>query len=164
MGRGAFPAAIGGELLKIPSFRGCSAKQLAQIDRLTDRVEVPPGRVVVAQGIIGRECYLIVSGTASVICGGRLVTTLGPGDHFGEIGAIEAGRRTATLTAVSHLSALAIGPREFSTLVADIPGFRDMLLRGMAKRLRAADDTIESMMIVLGERPGAEVRQLAHQN
>jgi CRP/FNR family cyclic AMP-dependent transcriptional regulator len=135
------------ELLDIPGFRGCSPKQLAEIDRLTDRSTALPGRVLVREGMIGRELFVIISGTATVTRHGRLMTTLGPGDYFGELGAIDTGHRNATLTAISTLTVLIIGPREFGTLMADIPGFRDALMRGMARRLRAADDTIERMRI-----------------
>jgi CRP-like cAMP-binding protein len=136
------------ELLDIPGFRGCSVKQLAEIDRLTDRSVAMPGRVLVREGMIGRELFVILSGTATVTRRGRLITTLGPGDYFGELGAIDTGHRNATLTAISTLTVMIIGPREFSALMSDIPGFRDALLRGMARRLRAADDTIERMQVV----------------
>jgi CRP/FNR family cyclic AMP-dependent transcriptional regulator len=138
---------VSSELLTIPGFRGCSPKQLAEIDRLTDRSTALPGRVLVREGMIGRELFVIISGTATVTRGGRLVTTLGPGDYFGELGAIDTGHRNATLTAISSLTVLIIGPREFGSLMADIPGFRDALMRGMARRLRAADDTIDRMRI-----------------
>ncbi len=145
------------ELLDIPGFRGCSAKQLAEIDRLTDRSVALPGRVLVREGMIGRELFVILAGTATVTRHGRLVTTLGPGDYFGELGAIDTGHRNATLTAISTLSVLIIGPREFGALMADIPGFRDALMRGMARRLRAADDTIERMRIDFEGDPMAQI-------
>jgi CRP-like cAMP-binding protein len=155
MGRNEIDPKITRELSSIPGFAGCSKKQLAQIDHLTDRIDVQSGQVLLREGSIGREAYVIISGTATVTRRGRLVTTLGAGDHFGEFAAIETGRRDATLTAISELSALVIGPREFTTLVADIPGFRDVLLRSMVKKLRAADDTIETMRIVFDEKPMA---------
>jgi CRP/FNR family transcriptional regulator, cyclic AMP receptor protein len=156
MGRNEIDANVARVLSNLPGFAGCSRKQLAQIDRLTDRVDALPGQVLLREGGIGREAYVIISGTATVTRRGRLITTLGPGDHFGEFAAIDTGRRDATLTAISNLSALVIGPREFTTLVADIPGFRDVLLRSMVRKLRAADDTIETMRIVFDEHPMAD--------
>ena len=136
------------QLLDIPGFRGCSAKQLAEIDRLTDRSVAMPGRVLVREGMIGRELFVILSGTATVTRRGRLVTTLGAGDYFGELGAIDTGHRNATLTAISALSVMIIGPREFSCPdVGTSRASATPLLRGMARRLRAADDTIERMQV-----------------
>ena len=51
---------------------------------------------------------------------------------------MDPGPRSATVTALSELEVLIIGPREFSAMAA-IPGFRDALFRSMASRLRAAD-------------------------
>ena len=48
------------------------------------------------------------------------------------------GPRNATVTALSDLDVLIIGPREFSAMAA-IPGFRDALFRSMASRLRTVD-------------------------
>jgi CRP-like cAMP-binding protein len=144
---------LANELAGIPGFTGCTKKQLTLIDRLTFRVTVAPGQVVIRERTFGREAFIIVSGTAIVTRQGRLVSTLGRGDCFGEFAAIDTGRRNATLTAVTELTVLVIGAREFSTLVADIPGFRDVLMRGMVNKLRAADETIETMRIVYEDSP-----------
>jgi CRP-like cAMP-binding protein len=145
------------ELARIPGFGGCSNKQLAQIDRLTDRATSLPGHTLVREGAIGRELFIILAGTATVTRHGRLITTLGPGDYFGELAAIETGHRNATLRAISSLTVLIVGPCEFATLMADVPGFRDVVLRGMARRLRAADDTIERMTNEIDPAPLAEL-------
>jgi CRP-like cAMP-binding protein len=62
---------------------------------------------------------------------------------------------------MSALEVLIIGPREFGTLMADIPGFRDALLRGMARRLRAADDTIERMRIDFEDQTYGQIHAIA---
>ncbi|HWE66668.1 MAG TPA: cyclic nucleotide-binding domain-containing protein [Acidimicrobiales bacterium] len=155
MGRNEIGAKAARELAAIPGFAGCTKRQLAQVDRLTDRIEAVPGQMLVREGGLGREAYVIISGSATVTRRGRLITTLGPGDYFGELAAIDTGRRDATLTAMSTLEVLSIGPREFTTLLADIQAFRDVLLRGMARNLRAANDTIETMRIVFQDAPMA---------
>jgi CRP/FNR family cyclic AMP-dependent transcriptional regulator len=140
-------------LSQIPCFRACSTIQLSEIDRIADRSAVPSGQVLVQEGAAGRELFIIVSGRAMVTCRGLLVNLLGPGDYFGELAAIESGSRGATVTATSDLDVLMIGPDEFSTLVAEIPSFRAVLLQGMAQRIRTADDTIEDMRLKIGELP-----------
>lgn len=145
------------ELSTIPGFTGCSKKQLAMVNRLSDRVEAGPGQVLIREGTIGREAYVIMSGSATVTRRGRLITTLGAGDHFGELTAIDTGRRNATLTTISNFTALVFGPREFFAVVSDVPGFRDLLLRGMVKKLRESDDTLESIQIVSGDLSDGEL-------
>ena len=101
------------------------------------------------EGRIGREFFLILSGTVGVTQTGRRVDTLGPGDFFGELAAMNPGPRNATVTALSDLDVLIIGPREFHVM-ADIPGFRDALLKNMAGRLRTADARLAAALDARG--------------
>jgi CRP-like cAMP-binding protein len=140
-------------LSQIPCFRDCSKSELSEIDRLTDRSTVPAGRVLVREGAMGRDLFVIISGNAMVTCRGALVNLLGPGDYFGELGAIETGLRSATVTATSDLEVLLVGTEAFTTFMADVPGLRAALLQGLAKRLRSADDTIEEMRLTIGRQP-----------
>jgi CRP-like cAMP-binding protein len=127
-------------LKAIPEFAACSRKQLEAVGRLADNLTVQPGELLTREGRIDREFFVIVSGEATVTRGGEWVADLGPGDFFGELAAIDPGPRNATVTASSVLEVLIIGPREFGAM-AEIPGFRDALLRGMTRRLRSADET-----------------------
>src|SRR5208283_1072826 len=70
------------DLKTIWLFSGCSASELRKIRSSLDQVTVPPGKVLVEEGRIGMEFFLIVSGTAAVTRDGRKVATLGPGSHF----------------------------------------------------------------------------------
>ncbi len=59
------------------------------------------GQVLVEQGQIGRELYLLLDGVISVDVDGESLGDLGPGAIMGERAIIEGGRRTATLKAVT---------------------------------------------------------------
>ena len=65
------------DLSKIWLFSTCSAKDLRTIRRALDEVVVPPDRILVEEGTIGREFFLIVDGQASVRRKGRRSATLG---------------------------------------------------------------------------------------
>ena len=125
-------------LKAVDLLRDCTEAQLEEVARLAERVQVGEGEVLAREGRIGREFFLILSGSVAVTQKGRRVNTLGPGDFFGELAAMDPGPRNATVTALSDLDVLIIGPREFSAM-ADIPGFRDALFRSMAGRLRTVD-------------------------
>ena len=122
----------------VDQFEGCTRAQLQEVARLAERVQVGEGEVLAKEGRIGREFFLILTGTVGVTQKGRRVNTLGPGDFFGELAALNPGPRHATVTALSDVDVLIIGPREFAAM-ADIPGFRDALLKSMASRLRTVD-------------------------
>ena len=127
-----------GRLQGVDLLRNCSHDQLLQVAHLAERVQVGAGEVLAREGRIGREFFLILSGSVAVTQRGRRVNTLGPGDFFGELAAMDPGPRNATVTALSDLDVLIIGPRELSAM-SDIPGFRGALFRSMASRLRTAE-------------------------
>ena len=122
----------------VDQFAHCTNEQLSEVARLAECVQVGEGEVLTREGRIGREFFLILSGAAEVTQRGHRVNLLGPGDFFGELAAMNPGPRNATVTALSDLDVLIIGPREFQAM-ADIPGFRDALFKSMARRLRTAD-------------------------
>jgi Cyclic nucleotide-binding domain len=59
------------------------------------------GQVLVEQGQMGRELYLMLDGVISVEVDGTSLGDLGPGAVVGERAIIEGGRRTATLKALT---------------------------------------------------------------
>jgi CRP/FNR family transcriptional regulator, cyclic AMP receptor protein len=125
-------------LQAVDQLRDCTRAQLQEVARLAERIQVGEGEVLTKEGRIGREFFLILSGTVGVTQKGRRVNTLGPGDFFGELAALNPGPRNASVTALSDVDVLIIGPREFATMT-EIPGFRDALMKSMASRLRTVD-------------------------
>ena len=70
---------------------------IEQLARGLEPVQVSAGQVVFRQGDQADRYYVIESGAAEVIGDGRLVTTLGPGDGFGEVALLRKVPRTATV-------------------------------------------------------------------
>jgi CRP-like cAMP-binding protein len=126
-------------LASIPLFAACSRKDIQKIARASDQVSVPAGKVLVEQGTTGRECFMIVDGTAVVRRNHRKIATLGPGDYFGELALLDKGERTATVTAETPLTVLVLGPREFASVLDEVPGLTRKLLATLAARVRALD-------------------------
>ena len=131
-------------LKAVEQLSDCTPAQLEEVARLAERIQVAKDEVLTREGRIGHEFFLILAGTAAVTQKGRRVNTLGPGDFFGELAALNPGPRNATVTALSELDVLIIGPREY-TAMAEIPGFRDALLRSMARRLRTMDERLAAL-------------------
>jgi mannose-6-phosphate isomerase-like protein (cupin superfamily) len=63
------------------------------------RRKVEPGETLVEQGDEGDELFLLLDGVLVVEVDGEEVVELGPGAIVGELAAVEAGKRTATLRA-----------------------------------------------------------------
>ena len=134
-------AGVPAGLQGVPWFASCTDAELAEIAARSERLTVDAGEVILREGRLGRELFVIAEGTATVTRAGVVVNVLGPGDYFGELGAIEAEPRNATVSATTELDVLVIGPREFDAIVS-IPAIRNALFHGMSRRIREADDRL----------------------
>ena len=126
-------------LQQIPLFAGCSKKDLKLVLSQAERVGVRPGQVLINEGQTGREFFMILEGTAKVSRRGRKVTTVGPGQSFGELALLDPAPRNATVTAETDMQLVVLGQREFAKIVDATPGFARSLLSAMAQRVNAAD-------------------------
>src|SRR5918995_4358782 len=86
-------------LKRAPLFEGLSRKELVELARVTEDLEIPPGKVLCKEGEIGHEFFVIVDGEVEVTRKGKRVATRAGGEFFGEIALLEKTRRTATVTA-----------------------------------------------------------------
>lgn len=124
-------------LRAVPMFQTCSDKELGQISKLAEELSFDAGEVVMKEGAIGHEFYVIASGTAVVSRDGVAMATLGPGDFFGELALLDPGPRNATVTMQSGGTVLEITQRPFWQLLEDVPAIARKLLQGMARRTHA---------------------------
>jgi glutamate/tyrosine decarboxylase-like PLP-dependent enzyme len=86
---------------------------------------------------LARTFYIVLAGRLSVIVDSHEVNELGPGDHFGEIAAIDWGRdfsysRTATVVPVAEAELLAFPAAALRELMADDPSV-DRAIRRIAQ-------------------------------
>jgi CRP-like cAMP-binding protein len=128
-------------LQAVPWFADCTEEQLLEMVRIAERLPIQAGEVILREGRLGRELFVILEGTATVTREGHVVNILHAGDYFGELAAIEAVPRSATVHATTDLEVLIVGPREFESMM-EVPGFRNALLSGMSRRIREADDRL----------------------
>jgi CRP/FNR family cyclic AMP-dependent transcriptional regulator len=125
---------------KVPLFSHLSRKQLAQVARVADEIDLPEGKEMTREGAPGREFFVILEGSADVRRRGRKVNSLKPGDFFGEIALVTSVPRTATVVATSPVRALVVTDREFRHLLEESPDIKTRVMQAMAARL--APDTL----------------------
>jgi CRP-like cAMP-binding protein len=123
-------------LRAVPLFSNCSKASLGQIARLVDEVSLPAGRVLMREGRLGDEFFVIVEGKVRIERGGRRVDIEGPGDFLGEIALVDHRPRTATAICDTPCRLLVLGHREFHTLMAQSPAISNAVLKALAERLR----------------------------
>ena len=122
-------------LKRSPLFEGLTRKQLVQLARLTDDLDVPAGTVLCREGKRGREFFVIIEGEAEVTRAGKPLATIGSGDFFGEIALLEHVVRTATVTAKTPLRFFVVSDNAFGTVLDTNPSVERMVLRALARRL-----------------------------
>ena len=127
------------DLKSIWMFSGCSSSELRKIRGSLDQVTVPPGKVLVEEGRIGTEFFLIVSGTAAVTREGKKVATLGQGSYFGELALLDRKPRSASVVSETDMDLLVLSQRQFNSLLESVPTISRKMLAAMANRLREAD-------------------------
>jgi CRP/FNR family cyclic AMP-dependent transcriptional regulator len=123
-------------LMRSPVLAGLTRKDLQEVERLADEVDVPAGRVLMREGSIGSEFFVIVDGQVVIDRGGRTVRTMGPGEFFGDIALITERPRAASVTALTDCRLLVLGHREFHSLLDEFPSIRMTILESIALRLR----------------------------
>ena len=127
------------DLKSIWLFSSCTGSELRKIRGSLDEVEVPAGKVLVEQGRIGMEFFLIVDGTAAVLRSGKKVAILGPGGHFGELALLDRRPRSATVVSETEMDLLVLSQRQFNSLLEAVPTIARKMLAALSNRLREAD-------------------------
>jgi CRP/FNR family transcriptional regulator, cyclic AMP receptor protein len=122
-------------LRSAPLFEGLSRKELVQLARMSDDLEVPPGQVLCKEGEVGQEFFVIIDGKVEITRKGKRVATRGAGDFFGEIALLEDTPRMATVTAKTPLRLFVLTRRDFRHLVDENPRVERKVLRALARRV-----------------------------
>ena len=123
-------------LTSIPLFSGLGRRELEDLARCADEVDVPEGKHLVEEGEFGYEFFAIVDGSAEVRHGDEVVAQLGPGDYFGEQALSGDARRNATVIATSPLTALVMTRSAFRQMRRDHPAVCDRIEAAVAERGR----------------------------
>src|SRR3954468_15738537 len=126
-------------LARVPLFAALSRKELQLVARRGEDISVKAGKVLVTEGEMGHQYFVILGGNATVTRRGRRIATLGPGAGFGELSLLARQPRNATVTAATDMELVVLGQREFAGLIDDVPGFARKLLGTLANRVREAD-------------------------
>ncbi len=134
---GGIPRQVLEMLAEVPLFSACSRPELRRIASLGTNVQVDAGVTLTKQGAIGREFFLVTSGSARCFRDGKLVARFGPGDFFGEMALLDRAPRTATIVADEPMELLVLDSREFDALIEEAPSITRKILKALADRQRA---------------------------
>jgi CRP/FNR family cyclic AMP-dependent transcriptional regulator len=97
--------------------------------------------------------YIILSGRLKVMMSDAdgkevILSILGPGEFFGEMGLIDDNPRSASVVAIEPCELLAIMRRDFKKCMTDNVEMAMAVMRGLVRRLREADRKIGSLALL----------------
>ena len=100
------------------------------------------GEVIFKKDDPATELYVIQSGRVEIQYGNRLLDTLEEHNIFGEMALIDSAPRSATAVASTDVVLIPVSEKQFLFLVSETPFFALMVMRVLARRLRAANAAI----------------------
>jgi putative ABC transport system ATP-binding protein len=118
------------EFLKgVEAFKNLTPTELTHIAEHMTKRHFMPGEVVVREGDVGHELFLVSEGEVRVDRAGQEVARLGAGEFFGELALMSGQPRNATVTAADPLETYVLGEAEFRAAIEQSASFRDQLRR-----------------------------------
>lgn len=121
-------------------FGGLSPEELAAVADRAVEVDFAEDRTIVRQGEVGTGFFLIATGLARVVRDGETIAELGPGDFFGELSLLDGEPRIAAVVTQTPTTCLAIASWDFEALLEAQPRLAILILKGVARRLRAVSE------------------------
>lgn len=136
----------------IPLFSGLSEAEHALLLQAAVRRTYPRHTLLLQMGDPGERFYLLRKGRAKVFLGnddGRevILAILSPGDFIGEMALLDNEPCSASVMTLEESEFVSIGKAEFQKILASSPDMAANLLEVMARRLREADQQIESLAL-----------------
>jgi len=113
-------------------------------------LSLPEGTTVFRQGDPGGSLYVIRAGRVRVLKEShgrrRMVTTLGPGDFFGELAVMTGQPRSATVEVVEDAELLRVPADKLEEMIANRAEVAIRLIRHLAERLDNANRFIDLLL------------------
>ena len=140
-------------LRTFPIFETLDNASLEFLVRAAELRNVARSEEVVHAGDPTVSIYFVLSGALRVEVSddeGRevILSMLGPGEMFGEMGVLDDYERSATVVAVESSSLVVIAKAEFKRCLEAHPDVALFIMRDLSRRLRLADRKIESLALL----------------
>ncbi|MGY9015262.1 MAG: Crp/Fnr family transcriptional regulator [Rhodospirillales bacterium] len=134
-------------LASIKLLTSLSNKNLIKQEELCQWRTCSPSDQIIQSGEETQDVYFLVSGSVNVLNytdSGRVISfaSLGSGDYFGHLAAIDKKPRSATVVAATHCELAILTGAKFRNLVDTEPKISFFLLERMSAIIRLADERI----------------------
>ncbi|HVL37094.1 MAG TPA: cyclic nucleotide-binding domain-containing protein [Burkholderiales bacterium] len=140
-------------LKAVPLFSSLPEEQLRMLSTMVVRKSVPRSTTVISGGDMTDSLYIVLTGRLKVMMSDSdgkevILSFLGAGEFFGEMGLIDDAPRSATVVAIEPCELLYISKRDFKKCLAENFDITMAVMRGLVRRLREADRKINSLALL----------------
>ena len=123
-------------LKSVGVFSDISERGLVDAATVLEELRADPGQLIFEKGDTGNSLYIVVEGCVRVHDGEKTIATLGPGEVFGELAALDPEPRMASVTVTETALLLRMGHAELDELIAEHPEVALGIIRVLCRRLR----------------------------
>ncbi|MDR0444399.1 MAG: YihY/virulence factor BrkB family protein [Treponema sp.] len=107
------------------------------------------GEIIFSQGDTWDDIYYLLEGEVEVNIlssrGGSFIDTLTPGSFFGEMGYLLSEQRSATVSAKTDISALALPPSLFEEILNNDTGIDRAIIEYMSRKLKNTNEQVTAL-------------------
>jgi CRP/FNR family cyclic AMP-dependent transcriptional regulator len=140
-------------LKSVPLFASFPDEQLRMLVSVVTRRSAPRATVIMAAGDPIDSLYIVISGRLKVMMADAdgkevILSLIGPGEFFGEMGLIDDSPRSASVVTIEPCELLSVTNREFKRCLAENFEMSMAVMRGLVRRLREADRKIGSLALL----------------
>jgi CRP/FNR family cyclic AMP-dependent transcriptional regulator len=140
-------------LKAVPLFASFPEDQLRMLTTMVSRRSAARSTTIMAGGDATDSLYIVLSGRLKVMMSDSdgkevILSILGPGEFFGEMGLIDDEPRSASVVTIEPCELLAIAKRDFKKCLIENNEMAMAVMRGLVKRLREADRKIGSLALL----------------
>jgi len=144
-------------LRQAPLFTALDDEAAAALQASTVEVRLSKGQDLFLEGEPGDRMFVITEGKIKLghtASDGResLLAILGPGELLGELSLFDPGPRTATATALTDATLIALGHSALRPWLTGRPEVAEALLQALAQRLRRTNEAMADL--VFSDVPG----------
>jgi CRP/FNR family cyclic AMP-dependent transcriptional regulator len=140
-------------LKAVPLFASFPEEQLRLMATMFTRRSAPRSNTIMGAGDATDSLYIVLSGRLKVMMSDSdgkevILSILGPGEFFGEMGLIDDEPRSASVVTLEACELLSIAKRDFRKCLAENFEMSMAVMRGLVRRLREADRKIGSLALL----------------
>lgn len=140
-------------LRRVPLLQSLNEAQLELIAAGSVRKNYPKGRTIVSEGEPSQSLFILLSGRAKVQRSDSegkevILAVIGSGEFFGEMSIIDDSPRSASVITLESCDFMSINKESFKSMLMQSPEICMQIMRGLVRRLREADQKIETLALL----------------